>query len=280
MKGAEHRPELALFIGLSVLWVGACVDPIQPAWPAGAVPMQVPGVYATWWRMTESCSHRRGDLTALDWYYLPGASSFSIGPEQYDGYWYGEFNAVVLADDSRFSGSLVRHEMLHALVRAGHEGPYFANLCAGIVSCGGECAAEATALPSPDASASALSTSELEVQLDLHPSNPSVTFEDGWVSIVISASNPRATAAWVPLIPVGPGSPFASTFGFTARCIEECDGSFVTSSYYYTEPPRIGISAGAVLRDVFDLQFPAGVYAIRGTFNVDTTAAVTLTVRP
>ncbi|HET6681470.1 MAG TPA: hypothetical protein VFG84_09750 [Gemmatimonadaceae bacterium] len=239
--------------------------------------MQVPGVYSTWWRMTEACSHRRGDLTAVRLFYVPGANSLSVGGERYDGFWYGAFNAIVLADDDRFSGSLVRHEMLHALLGAGHEGPYFANLCAGIVACVGDCAAEAASLPPPDDSAPELPASELEIQLDLY--NPSASFDDGWVAIVISARNPRSAAAWVPLIPVESGSPFASTFGFTARCIEGCNGSFVTSSYYYTEPPRLGISASAVLRDVFDLQFPPGVYAVRGTFNVDTTAAAPLTVR-
>jgi hypothetical protein len=215
----------------------------------------------------------------VKWFYVPGATVLRLGGDQVDGIWYSAFSAIVLSDDSRLSGSLVRHEMLHALVGS-HEGPYFANLCAGIVVCVTDCAAEAASLPPPDDSAPELPASELEIQLDLYPSNPSASFDDGWVAIVISARNPRSAAAWIPLIPVESGSPFASTFGFTARCIEGCNGSFVTSSYYYTEPPRLGISASAVLRDVFDLQFPPGVYAVRGTFNVDTTAAATLTVRP
>lgn len=242
--------------------------------------MQVPGVYSTWWRMTESCSYRRGDLTAVKWFYVPGATVLRLGGDQVDGIWYSEFNAIVLSDDSRLSGSLVRHEMLHALVGGSHAGPYFANLCAGVVVCVYDCAAEAASLPPPDDSAPELPASELEVQVDLQPPNPSLAIDDGWVAIVISARNPRTTAVWIPLAPVESGSPYASTFGFTARCIERCDGSYATSSYYYTQPPRLGISARAVKRGVLDLQFPPGVYAVRGTFNVDTTAAVTLKVRP
>ncbi|HJQ21499.1 MAG TPA: hypothetical protein VJ867_14210 [Gemmatimonadaceae bacterium] len=122
-----------------------------PTPPRNARLYAPPIVYARWWKMTEECSGRTARLADLKWYRTPGAV-VTLHGKQVAGYWASNGNFIVVAEDYMKFGRVVRHEMLHALVRqGGHPREDFLEKCAAIVDCPAECVAEAgTWTPPPE----------------------------------------------------------------------------------------------------------------------------------
>lgn len=273
----DGKSAFALVGGLLLLVT--CTFATEPRFPPDAVPLAPMQPYALWWRLTESCSGRTGDLAAVRWYYVPGADTIRVGGQYYHGFWYGDGNRIVLAEKMVLAGSLVRHEMLHALTRKPrHDRGDFVDACGGIVACAVECASEAGAPAVPDANAPEMPLAELTVALRVDTAGTSIGSNGGWIGLEVSARNPRSTGAWALLTPIE-GSPFSATFGYVVECIAACTGPS-GSQYEFVEASRFGFTANAVRRRLFDRQLSPGVYSIRGTFNVDTTTAVTVTVTP
>lgn len=239
--------------------------------------MTPPRPYASWWATTEACSERQGRFDDVEWYVVPDAKSFSVRGKDYNGVWY-ESNAIVIAGGSLLDGKLVRHEMLHALNRGDGHSKDFVTRCGGIVACVNDCAAEAGEPDMPAATAPEIPTSGLELVLGVSPGDPSVARDSGWVVIQVSVRNNTTADAWARLAPMADA--FASeTFGYFVECVPSCGREFL-SRYDFIWDSRFGLPARAVRRAAFDVRLPAGTYAIRGTFNTDTTSAVTVVVRP
>jgi hypothetical protein len=103
-----------------ILAAVACVEPAAPL-PSNSQRFTAPPVYQLWWSMVQACSGHTGNLAAVEWYVVPGADSISDGSEGVAGYWSSSDNRIVLIGSGEFNGPLVRHEMLHELVRVdGH----------------------------------------------------------------------------------------------------------------------------------------------------------------
>ena len=123
---------------------GACreapVAPAAPELPAGAEALTPLAAYADWWRATEECAGRRGDMSRVSWFVVAGHTSFVYGDGQYDGYWWNGVHWIILAGDKVSNAMIVRHEMLHELLgRGDHPAEYFQRRCAALVVCNDAC---------------------------------------------------------------------------------------------------------------------------------------------
>jgi hypothetical protein len=92
----------------------------------------MPAAYRAWWARTERCAGRVAPLERIEWYVVPGAESFetAVGPRV--GMWSqsAEGMRIVIAEHYLHHEMVVRHEMLHALLRQGdHPGEYFESRC-------------------------------------------------------------------------------------------------------------------------------------------------------
>lgn len=190
---------------LALAGLAACdylTDPVPP----DADPFEPPAVYARWWAMTEACSGRRGDLAAVRWYRTPG--SLMHDGQSLAGYWTSRGNTIVLRGDRVEDGQVVRHEMLHALLRGGgHPHAQFLGTCAGLVSCGGcgewhPSRRDFIVVP-PD-------SLEVDSRVELLPPEA-----DGqrWVALHVVVRNPRAQ----PVVATVQGAPRTPTFGFSVH---------------------------------------------------------------
>ena len=100
--------------------------------PAGAVAMEAPAHFAEWWGATESCAGLGGSFARVEWFVVPGVSSFPTEVGEKVGLWVkrGERRAIVIAEGYLGHEMVVRHEMLHDLLsREGHPEPYFTERC-------------------------------------------------------------------------------------------------------------------------------------------------------
>jgi hypothetical protein len=254
----------------------ACHDVTAPL-PPGATPIEAPRPYALWWQMTEACSGRTGDFSAIHWFVVPNATTFEVRGEQYSGYWFGN-NSIVIASRQLLSGQLVRHEMLHALIGRGHSRA-FLDACGGVVVCEEECLTEAGGLATLDATAVAAPATALQAELQVEPPNPSLSGDSGWVALSVVIHTPQQANVRATLTPIPGDAFFFATFGYLVlSCRAACTST--THSYENVTGTLYDITVGATRRRVFDVQLPPGTYVARGIFNVDSTAAATFIVRP
>lgn len=120
-------------IGLPAL-ASACaaLSPSESTLPAGAVQIATPAVYQEWFRRTETCSGRTGDFAAVQFYVVPGVETFPTEDGSKVGEWIsdGSTHRVILAGNYQNHEMVVRHELLHSLLRnSGHPDEYFVNRC-------------------------------------------------------------------------------------------------------------------------------------------------------
>lgn len=110
-----------------------------PDLPSGAEALSPLATYAEWWRATEDCAGRQGDLSRITWFAIPNRASFIYGDGKYNGYWW-DVHWILLAGEKVSDGAIVRHEMLHELIgRGDHPPEYFQQRCATLVACEGIC---------------------------------------------------------------------------------------------------------------------------------------------
>ena len=183
--------------------------------------------------MTEACSQRSGDLGAIRWYRVPG-SEFTRDGRPVAGYAYRYANRVVIAEASIEQGPMVRHEMLHMILReGGHPRSQFLDACASVVPCQGICVNDAGAWQRPPGDYVVLLPDSLDVKSSarLLPPEP-----DGqrWLSLEVTVTNPRARAT---VVAAPDDSLTPPTFGYDLR------------------GPAGGISGGEVATDSSTLFF-------------------------
>lgn len=176
-------------LALATAGLIGCQGLTDPPLPSGAIRFAPPPVYARWWAMTEACSGISGRLDRVAWYVVPGSSGFERGGGWVTGYWSAGSNQIVLAGSTRYDGSAVRHEMLHALVRrAGHSAEMFRQRCGGVVLCNG-CVTSEEPAPPPAPNIVVVTSESLHVTLDVAPADPSGPDGDGFVTLTVKARN-------------------------------------------------------------------------------------------
>jgi hypothetical protein len=212
-----------LFLALPLL--EAC-DLTGPALPAGAEHFAPPAVYQQWWQLTEECSGTSGNLADVNWYRIPSVDMIPLADGTLvNARWDASENRIILAGDTEFAGDLVRHEMLHALLRGGgHPRNEFIARCAGVVVCTEDCITEAGPAPQPDPAAKLVAPSALEIGVEVTPGAPSSSVNGGNFMMVVTARNPSASPVIVQLPPSGDAGPSVS---FSYHIV----GSPISSSY-------------------------------------------------
>ncbi|HUQ19147.1 MAG TPA: hypothetical protein VM099_05995 [Gemmatimonadaceae bacterium] len=180
-------------IALLMIIAPACTKIVDPMLDPRAVELSLPAVYARWWSMVENCSGLTGSMEAVSWYQVPNSSTVVDNDGEVSGYWSPASNRIVLAGNLILIGSIVRHEMLHAIVRQtnGHSREYFLGRCAGVVVCGAACLADAGPPPQPDINVARINSSGLTLTVSTVPQFPKSTVDGGVFTVIVTATNPR-----------------------------------------------------------------------------------------
>lgn len=249
------KPILAGLLSFAGL---ACDSIVDPSLDPRAVVLDPPAVYQRWWAMTESCSGLRGSYSDVSWYQVPGSDVVAVHGRDAAGYWAPVSNSIVLAGTGVFTGVVVRHEMLHALLREtkGHSREAFLSRCGGVVSCSPECVADAGPPPKPDASVARVPSDALELGTALIPESPTIAVDGGVFTLVVTAKNPNQYPIVVILEPTG----FNRTFFYSMIGSDGGLGSYEVA----LDPAATYFAAGEVKRQYFDFM----IGATRGSFTI------------
>src|SRR5690349_1091994 len=103
----RHR-KLERAIAMFGSFLYGCTGVVEPPLPVGAVPMEAAPQFALWWRLTERCAGRTGDLASISWYVVPGADN--LGSSDIQGEYTSGKRRIVLAGHWADDPLLVRHE--------------------------------------------------------------------------------------------------------------------------------------------------------------------------
>ena len=279
----RRRSTWSCLVRLATLSVVVCdlaacgvTEPLPPT----AERFAPPAVYARWWAMTEACSGRSGDLASILWYSVPSPQFMHDGQEAV-GLWESRSNQIVLAKMYIDRGDVVRHEMLHALLRTGsHPRAQFLGSCASIVHCQGACVKDAgpwhapmnyVVLP-PD---SLVVTSRAELL-------PPEADGQRWLELYVSVRNPRERAVVV----AAPGDPLTPpTFGYDLRGPSggTSGGDVATdSSALFIQPfeTKQRLFEFQVASDLTEDHVSPGNYLVRGGYALLWSAYEAVTVSP
>jgi hypothetical protein len=256
----------------------ACGGAEAPSLPSAALVYSPPPVYAVWWGIVQQCAGTTGSLQDITWFRVPAVSLISFDVDgvtrQATGYWSSSGNRIVMAGDRVYDGQAVRHEMLHALIRmAGHPRDAFLRRCAGVVSCGTDCLADAGPPRAPDPASPRVASSALEVDFMLLPAQPSASVNDGAFMLLVQARNPATRAVVVELSPSNHQLP-GRTFWWEMR---RGDDSRASDGMPTFDGEALMFEAGEVKRQVFDFRFgermgdiflAPGDYLMRGGYDL------------
>ncbi|HEX7938263.1 MAG TPA: hypothetical protein VF483_04675 [Gemmatimonadaceae bacterium] len=237
---------------IGVIALGAaigCGDAVQPL-PIDAVELasyNVPPQYLMWWQATESCSGLSAQYRDVRWYYIPGASRVD-DPHFKDAAaaWYAAQNAIVIASHWLDSGSVVRHEMLHAISKRGHTAALFRDACGALVDCEESCLTDIGPQAPVPSSAAIVQPSALEVSVDYFPKPYVDPTNVGYLLAIVSAKNTASTPVRVALAR-GLGSVYATTFQFQLNVPRRNETASTTDS-------TINFLPGETKRVAFDLR--------------------------
>lgn len=267
-------------------FVAACDRIVDPALPSTAASFTPPLVYDKWWSMVESCSGVSRPLANVAWVGIPG-STFQLKGQFVTGYWTAASNRIVLADSARLDGSVVRHEMLHALIRqSGHPRSAFLEKCAGLVTCSRECVEDAGPASSDYVGYPAVSLDSIETSIQILPNPPTLGVDGGVFSIVVSARNRtshpvKLTLPLVNGVPVAPfsfeirglGTPSPRIAGF----LDISDPTVTTFSAGETKRQYFDFNIGSVVRN--RTVAPAG-YRFTGWYATNAAVLTPIVIAP
>jgi hypothetical protein len=235
--------------------------------------------------MTQACSGRRGKLSDIEWYVVPGAAAVRQGAGDVAAYWSPNHNTIVIAGESQMDGGIVRHEMLHALLFAGsHPRSLFLETCGGVVACNDACIDDAGAPPKPAAGAVHVPPDSIELGLEVEPPAPGGTALGGYFTLTVTARNPANHPVIVDL-PTNDGAKWRESFAWSMR-----RGTFWIGANVLAYDPEVTyFAAGETKRQVFDCHvhgdedyewIPPGEYTVKGSYGGHWATARTVTLAP
>jgi hypothetical protein len=282
----SFRRTFIVLAGLSMVVAGACREIVDPALPDGTTPFTPPSYYTTWWAMTQACSGITGNLQDVHWFVVPSGTSIILDGAQLSGYWSEASNRIVLRDDATNDGAVVRHEMLHALIRVGgHPRPYFVDRCGGTVDCVTACLADAGPAPTLPASTPRLPADSFDIAV-LVSDTASASVNGGYFSVTMTATNraPHEVIASLPLVGDGSGDQVAFGFLLESGTGQGSNGSVIFDQVLTTSEV-LSFAPGETKRQVFDLfakgpSLRAGSYRATGSFGFVLTSPHPLTIVP
>jgi hypothetical protein len=246
--GAPRRTTALLLCWVWV-WVSGC-DVVGP--PSGARRFTPPALYRAWWALTESCSGLRGNFDAVSWYLYRGGDVFALEGKPVNGAWYGAGNRIALGDSEELDGSLVRHEMLHALLQSGeHPRQQFLGNCSDIVVCFSECLAGAGGPPDTSGTLPLLAPALLRASIVVEPDTVSMSADSGWVAVTVNLTNTTGGAGRIQGRRYE-GMPL-TILALSAEPFLPVEGD-IRMDYYWTVAPAD--SAGSTRRLELDVQLP------------------------
>jgi len=248
--------------------------------------------------MVEECSGRRGSLERIQWYSaVEELSNPDNSGDRVEGYWSRASNRIVLNRNRTIDGPVVRHEMLHALVRSGgHPRREFLQDCGGVVSCPPSCIRDAGAPLPWGAGTPTIAPSQLEVTSAVSPASPSSMIDGGLATFTISVRNPFAYPVVVQL-PSRLGGGVATSYGYAIRQIP---GGAVSSGDLAFDVGVTHFAPGETKRDVFDfavvsipapsygaisgigsgITLPPGAYLFRGDYGGHSATDLSVILNP
>lgn len=266
----------------AVAFATACDRIVDPELPTAATVFVPPPVYQKWWAMVETCSGVTRPLEDVTWFLVPLVSVFPLNNEFVSGYWTQRSNRVVLAGALRLDGSVVRHEMLHALIQmSGHPRSYFLGKCAGVVSCTSKCVSDAGPFPSASFEAPLVVADSIDVSVALIPGTPTVAVDSGVFSMVITAHNRASHPVTVALTTVNPFS-FEISLSFYP-------GSRIVGGLIRDDPSVTTFAADETKKQYFDFVIgnafenrtvARGVYRITGSYGSHSAILSLVTIGP
>jgi hypothetical protein len=105
---------------------GAPLAPLERAWEVPTLDL-----YTAWWRKTEACSGRHGDMSKVTFYAVDAPDgAIGLNGTVAHGWWVRVGNRIYLPANALGEEWLVRHEMLHALLQRGsHPTRQFVEAC-------------------------------------------------------------------------------------------------------------------------------------------------------
>lgn len=182
-----------IFILSSCLSATACQDFIGSEFPRSAVAFSPPAHFRLWWKVVEACSGRRASFDAVEWYKVSVFDGLTLRGDHAAGVWFANGNRIVISDAWIGQGSLVRHEMLHAILGSGAHNPdIFGGTCTDEVVCGRDCG-DQTPLPG----AVEIPVGLLEVKADFYPVAPSISEHGRRAVVVVHVRNPTIDNVFV-----------------------------------------------------------------------------------
>lgn len=274
------------FQALSIIaFAMACDRIVDPPLPANATAFVPPPVYARWWALTTTCSGISGSLDKVSWYVVPGVTQFQLKKETVSAYWTEASNSIVVADSSVLDGSVVRHEMLHSLVRTrGHPRSAFLDHCLGVVSCTPACVADAGEAPAVGPTGPAVPADSIDIGIDFLPNPPASNVDGGVFTMVVSAHNSADHPVLVSLL--SPSGSVAAPFSYAINQAFALGGG-LRGSITITDPALTRFAAGETKRQYFDFVIGSvirnrsitnGVYRVTASYGSHSTTINPFTI--
>lgn len=271
----------------AVAFAVACDRIVDPPLPATATSFVPPPVYAKWWAMTTTCSGISRPLENISWYVVPGVTQFKLSKETVSAYWTEGSNSIVVADSSVLDGSVVRHEMLHSLVRSsGHPRSAFLDHCLGLVSCTPDCVSDAGPASELSVAPTVVPPDSIDLQIEFLPAAPTTGVDDGVFTMVVSARN-RADHPVFASLGLRNGQP-AATFSYEIRPAFPPGGGII-GSWNLNDVAANRFAAGETKREYFDFvigqvvknrTLTTGVYRITAWYGSHSATIPQFTISP
>ncbi|MEO6528813.1 MAG: hypothetical protein ABIP93_19505 [Gemmatimonadaceae bacterium] len=260
--------------------VSACELTTEPL-PTDAVLFEPPAVYARWWKMTEACSGRSGDLAALRWYRVQ-SSSVTYNRRSFAGFWSANENWIVLARGQDDNGAAVRHEMLHALIQgSGHPRAEFLEACASLVACSSECIADGEPWRAPQQEYVVFPPDSLEVDSE---AQLLARETDGqrWLRLQLTVRNPRGRAVLItaPGDAVSSGAFAAEVRGPTGNITRTDNSGDSSAMFFRPYEAKTRLFEFRVASELTSYRVPSGTHLVRGGYARRWAAYDTVIVGP
>jgi hypothetical protein len=244
--------------------------------PSDAHEFSPPPVYSTWWRMAKSCSGLTGSLESITWLKTDQQMIDSKTGERIAGYWNSSSNRIVLSTNAMLEGGIVRHEMLHSLLRrGGHPRNQFLGKCLGTVDCQGNCIRDAGPYPNPPITPIHVTGDSINIGVEINPATPRSTIDDGFFSITVSVQNSTkhwvtVPSFWSTIFPEHVDS--TSTFSFHIRGatggIQGGELRFDQSEWIFAPgETKKQVFDFVIGNDLFERKPPPGTYMVKGGYS-------------